>query len=79
MVAGNGGYHNLHQIADDFHPGLELAPGVVCELADASQYGFVRLTVTGGKLRGEYIGVKPGTTADGSDAAVTRNVDTFQA
>ena len=45
LATGNGGYHNLHQIVDDFHPVLQLAPRVVCEFAGASQYGFARLTV----------------------------------
>ncbi len=77
IVSGNGGYHNLHQLAQGATHGEELAPGVIFEFGDATQYGFLKLTVDGGKITGEYVGAKPGTMPDGSDAKVTAGVDTF--
>lgn len=77
VVSGNGGYHNLQQLASDASPGARLAPDVVFEFGDASQYGFVKLTVGGGEISGEYVGVKPGTMPDGSDAQIAQGVDKF--
>jgi len=77
IVTGNGGYHNLHDIASDYEPGMTVEPGVVCDFADASQYGYVKFSVTPTSVAGEYIGVKPGKMSDGSDPTVTRNVDSF--
>ncbi|HEY5187805.1 MAG TPA: metallophosphoesterase [Solirubrobacteraceae bacterium] len=77
IVSGNGGYHNLHQLATGASHGEQLAPGVVFEFGDAKQYGFLKLTVDGGTISGEYVGAKPGTMPDGSDATVTAAVDTF--
>jgi acid phosphatase type 7 len=77
IISGNGGYHNLHAIASDYQPGMQVADDVVCEYADGSEYGFVRITVSGGTVTGEYVGVKPGTMPDGSDATYSRGVDTF--
>ncbi len=77
IVSGNGGYHNLHQLAGGASPGEELAPGVVFEFGDASQYGFLKLTVSAGRLSGEYIGVRPGNMPDGSDAQITPRVEVF--
>ncbi|TMK38788.1 MAG: hypothetical protein E6G56_13420 [Actinobacteria bacterium] len=77
IVSGNGGYHNLHKLASDASPGDKLADGVTFEYGDASQYGFLKLTVAGGKISGEYIGAKPGTMPDGSDAQITPAVETF--
>lgn len=71
VVIGNSGYHNLHQLAHDASPGMDLGGGVTLEYGDASEYGFLALTVGTGKIAGEYIGVKPGTMPDGSDAQVT--------
>lgn len=77
IVSGNGGYHNLHKLARDASPGAQLAPDVVFDYGDASQYGFLKLTVSGGTISGEYVGAKPGTMPDGSDAQITPGVDTF--
>jgi acid phosphatase type 7 len=77
IVSGNGGYHNLHQLAGDAGPGGQLAEDVVFEYGDASHYGFVKLTVDRGNISGEYVGVKPGTMPDGSDAQITAAVDRF--
>jgi hypothetical protein len=77
IVSGNGGYHNLHQLARDATPGETLTDDVTFEAGDASQYGFLKLTVSGGNISGEYVGAKPGTMPDGSDAKITPAVDTF--
>jgi predicted MPP superfamily phosphohydrolase len=77
IVSGNGGYHNLHRLAPDAKPGDEPGPGVTFEFGDASQYGFLKLTVSGGAISGEYVGVKPGSMPDGSEAVITPAVDTF--
>jgi acid phosphatase type 7 len=77
LVSGNGGYHNLHKLAPDAAPGDEITPGLVFEFGDDTQYGFLKLTVSDGTISGEYVGVKPGTMPDGSDAHITPGVDTF--
>ena len=77
IVSGNGGYHNLHQLAPGASAGEEVGPGVVFEFGDDTQYGFLKLTVAGGVISGEYVGAKPGVMPDGSDAVVTPKVDTF--
>lgn len=77
IISGNGGYHNLHQLASDASPGQELATGVVYDFGDDSHYGFLKFTVSGKSISGEYVGVKPGTMPDGSDAVITPAVDTF--
>src|SRR5438105_2312654 len=66
MVIGNSGYHNLHQFASDASAGMDLGGGVTFEYGDASEYGFLALTVSAGKISGEYVGVKPGVMPDGS-------------
>lgn len=71
VVIGNSGYHNLHQLASDASPGMDLDGGVTLEYGDASEYGFLVLTVATGQISGEYVGVAPGTMPDGSDAQVT--------
>jgi hypothetical protein len=77
VVIGNSGYHNLHQLASDAKPGMDLGGGVTFEYGDAKEYGFLVLTIGGGKISGEYVGVRPGTMPDGSDAQVTPNKYAF--
>ena len=77
VVMGNSGYHNLHQLATGAKAGEQVGPGVVFEYGDASQYGYLTLTVSGGKISGEYTGVTPGTMPDGSNATVTPGKDRF--
>lgn len=77
LVSGNGGYHNLHYLATDVSPHEEVVPGVVYEFGDAHRYGFLKLTVSGGRISGEYVGARPGTMPDGSDAQITPALDTF--
>jgi acid phosphatase type 7 len=76
-VIGNSGYHNLHQLAKDAKPGEEIADGVVFEYGDAKEYGFLQISVSGGKLAAEYNGVHPGTMPDGSDSRTTPTKDSF--
>jgi acid phosphatase type 7 len=77
IVQGNSGYHNLHRLAKDAKPGMDLGSGIVFEYGDDREYGFLALTVSGGRVSGSYTAVKPGTMADGSDATVTAGKDTF--
>ena len=77
IVQGNSGYHNLHRLAPDATPGLDLGSGITFEFGDDREYGFLTLTAGGGAIRGSYAGVKPGTMADGSDAQVTVGRDSF--
>jgi acid phosphatase type 7 len=77
IVSGNGGYHNLHHLAKGAEPGEELTDGVVFEHGDASHYGFLKLTVSGSDIHGEYVAVKPGVMPDGSDAQITPEADMF--
>lgn len=56
-VFGNGGYPHRHALASDAQPGLEVAPGVVFDFGDSSEWGFARLSIAGGTINGECIGV----------------------
>jgi acid phosphatase type 7 len=70
IVCGAGGYHNLHAMASDASPGLEVDPGVTLEAFDATQWGFLRLSITTTAIEGEYVGVD-------REGNVTSNVDGF--
>jgi acid phosphatase type 7 len=70
VVCGAGGYHNLHAMASDAAPGMEVAPGLVLEQFDATQWGYLRLTVTSSSIAGEYVGVD-------KESNVTPGVDSF--
>ena len=70
IVCGAGGYHNLHAMATDATPGMQVAPDLVLEQFDATQYGFLRLAVSSSSIIGEYTGVS-------KEGAVTKNVDSF--
>jgi hypothetical protein len=76
VVIGNSGYHNLHQLAPGSTPGEQIGPGVTFEYGDASEYGFLKLTVADGKITGEYTGVTPGPTAN-TPPQITVGKDTF--
>lgn len=71
VVAGNGGYHNLHSFAPDARPGLALPGGVTFEAGDDKRWGFVALTVTPAAIAGEYVAVD-------SAGSVSRGADRFQ-
>jgi hypothetical protein len=69
VVSGNGGYRNLHPLADDAEEGREVAPGVTFEYGDASEWGFLRLSADVGGISGEYVGVsEDGTVTPGKHA-----------
>jgi len=70
VVCGASGYHNLHAMAHEAVPGLQVKPDCVLEQFDAKQWGFLRLTVTPSQIDGEYIGVD-------KTGKVTPGVDTF--
>jgi hypothetical protein len=59
IVAGAGGYHNLHAMASDAKPGMQVMPDCVLDQFSADRWGFVRFSVTAatGVITGEYIGV----------------------
>jgi acid phosphatase type 7 len=78
IVAGNGGYHNLHKLAKDASPGQEVAEGVTFEYGDDRRYGFLKLTINGQGGEGEYIAVTPGEMPDGSEAQVYTAEDSFK-
>ena len=70
VVDGASGYHNRHAMATDAVPGMQVEPGLVLEQFDATQWGFLRLTVTPSSIAGEYVGVD-------KEGNVTPNVDSF--
>ena len=76
VVIGNSGYHNLHKLAPGANPGEQLAPGVNFEYGDDSEYGFLKLTVDGNKISGEYFGVTPGVTSN-APPQIKPGKDTF--
>lgn len=64
VVAGAGGYHNLHGVARDATPGMSVTSDCVLNQFCADRWGFLRLTVSAGTIAGEYTGVgKDGSTA----------------
>ncbi|MBO0682720.1 MAG: metallophosphoesterase [Candidatus Dormibacteraeota bacterium] len=58
IVAGGGGYHNLHRIRGSTGP-VNTIDGDQVELASYcdDQYGFMRITVSRTELAGEYVAV----------------------
>jgi calcineurin-like phosphoesterase family protein len=70
IVCGAGGYHNLHKMAKEATKGEQVAEGVTLDAWEDSQYGFLRLTVEGAHISGEYVGVA-------KDGTVTPAIDTF--
>lgn len=77
VVIGNSGYHNLHVFAKDATEKEEIGDGVTFVKGDDEEFGFLKLTVSKGKISGKYTGVKPGNMPDGSDAKVTLGKDAF--
>lgn len=72
IVCGASGYHNRHAMAAEAKPGLKVTSDCVLEQFDATQWGFLRLTVTASQIEGVYTGVD-------KEGNVTPNVDTFTA
>lgn len=71
IVCGAGGYRNLHAMASDIGtlPWTAM-PSVTLDAFQAKLWGFLRLTIAGGKISGSY-------TAVARDGTVTVNADTF--
>jgi Calcineurin-like phosphoesterase len=79
VVAGNGGYHNLHKLEGDAQQGEEHGEGVVFEYGDDRRYGFLKLTIEDGTAgEGEYVAVTLGHMPDGSEAQAQAGQDRFQ-
>ncbi len=60
IVAGGGGYHNLHTIPAGVAPGSNPSPNdpdVTLETFNDHQFGFLRLDITPDTLKGSYFGV----------------------
>src|SRR5436190_17888427 len=69
VVIGNGGYHNLHHLAKDAIPGMQVSEEVVFEFGDAAHWGFLELTVDGQTITGAYTQItREGQTAPNADA-----------
>lgn len=81
IVAGNGGYHNLHKLAEGVTVGErveeEVEEGVFFNYGDDTRYGFLKLTIEGEGGKGEYIAVAPGEMPDGSRAESFLKQDEF--
>src|SRR5262249_27767998 len=45
VVIGNSGYHNLHLLASDAKPGLQVAADIVFEFGDDAHWGYLELTI----------------------------------
>jgi hypothetical protein len=70
VVIGNSGYHNLHAMATGAVAGEELVPGVKLESFCADRWGFLRLDVSQGQIKGSF-------TAVDREGKATPNLDTF--
>lgn len=69
IVCGNSGYRNLHSFANGTTPGMSLGNDVTFDYGDASNWGFLRLTIVGPDIRGEYVQVaKDGTVIPNADS-----------
>lgn len=77
VVSGNGGYYNLHKLAEEAVKGHEVEPGVTFQYGDDARYGFLRLTIKDGVGEGEYCAVTPGEMPDGSQMQLHRGEDNF--
>ncbi len=71
VVIGNGGYHNLHRLANDATTGEHVTDDVVFEFGDSTHWGFLELTITMDTISAAYTA----TTKTGDP--VTPGVDTF--
>jgi hypothetical protein len=70
IVMGNSGYHNTHAMASDAVPGMQVTADTVLDAFDTNRYGFLRLSVEGQSISGDYIAV-------GKDGRVVPSVYTF--
>lgn len=69
IVCGASGYHNLHAMAPDVGAlPWQAAPDLTLDAAIDNRYGFLTLTVQGGKISGSYTTVaRDGTTVANAD------------
>jgi acid phosphatase type 7 len=75
IVAGAGGYHNLHDMARDpsgakLTAPFRVASDCVLDAFCADRFGFLRLGFTAGRVAGEYVAVD-------RDGSVTPRTDVF--
>jgi hypothetical protein len=54
IVCGNGGYHNLHALARDAAPNLQVAPDLIFNYGDDQNWGFLHMDFTPQGFSGEY-------------------------
>ncbi|MFI5783991.1 metallophosphoesterase family protein [Nocardia sp. NPDC051570] len=55
IVAGAGGYHNLHAMAAGATAGMTAGPGIILNQFCDDKWGFLRLSVENGRISGQYI------------------------
>jgi acid phosphatase type 7 len=77
VVSGNGGYYNLHKLAEDATEDHEVEEGVTFEYGDDARYGFLKITIKDGVGEGEYLAVTPGEMPDGSQMELHPGQDKF--
>lgn len=70
IVCGAGGYPNKHEMASDAVSGMQVTNDTTLDAFCADLWGFLRLTVDGMTIGGEYVGVA-------ADGTVTPNVYSF--
>lgn len=70
IVTGAGGYRNLHSISGDYVPGMQLPGGITVNYADASEWGYLKVSATSGEFHGEFVSVA-------LDGTVTHNAYVF--
>ena len=70
VVAGAGGYHNLHTMASGAAAGMQVMPDCVLDQFAADRWGFLRLSVTAadGVITANYIGVDKAGAASAVDS-----------
>ena len=78
LVAGGGGYHNLHHLPPDVVPGSKPSgeDQVTFEKGNDKEFGYLRLEVTKDTLKGEYISV-PGFQDPHADPQQSAVFDSF--
>jgi hypothetical protein len=70
VVIGNGGYHNLHEMAPGAVAGLAVTADTKLEAWCDDQWGYLRLEIGADAINGEFVAVA-------KDGTVTPRSDTF--
>jgi hypothetical protein len=73
IVAGAGGYHNLHQMAAGAAPGLTVADSTVLQQFCDDKWGFLRLWVGNNEIGGRYTAVGADGTTSTADSFTLSN------